>query len=99
MSTAIGSLRRTLSRSPLGLGWMRAQTTLTRPLRVSGIGLHTGRHVDVILQPAEPDHGIVFYRSDVDTYIPALAEEAGRFDHATALGPKGRDVQTVEHLL
>lgn len=78
---------------------MRAQHTLARRVRLSGIGLHSGRHVHVVLHPAAPGHGIVFYRSDVDSVVPAVAEEAGRFDHATTLGERGRDVATVEHLL
>jgi UDP-3-O-[3-hydroxymyristoyl] N-acetylglucosamine deacetylase len=78
---------------------MRQQTTLARSIRVSGVGLHSGRHADVVLHPAEGDHGIVFYRSDVGSFVPALAEEAGRFDHATSLGPKNANVATVEHLL
>ena len=78
---------------------MRAQNTLARRVRLSGIGLHSGRHVHVILHPAAPGHGIVFYRSDVRAFVPAVAEEAGRFDHATTLGERGRDVATVEHLL
>ncbi|MEO6326428.1 MAG: UDP-3-O-acyl-N-acetylglucosamine deacetylase [Thermoanaerobaculia bacterium] len=78
---------------------MRMQATLARPCRIAGVGLHSGRHVEVTLHPAEAGHGIVFYRSDIDAFIPALAEEAGRFEHATSLGAKGRDVSTVEHLL
>lgn len=78
---------------------MRYQSTLAHPTRVSGVGLHSGRHVNVLLQPTEPGHGIVFYRSDVDEFIPAVAESAGQFDHATSLGPRGRDIGTVEHLL
>jgi len=78
---------------------MRAQSTLVRRVRLSGIGLHTGRHVRVVLHPARADHGIVFYRSDVDAFVPAVAEAAGRFDHATSLGARGREAATVEHLL
>ncbi|HEX5856153.1 MAG TPA: UDP-3-O-acyl-N-acetylglucosamine deacetylase, partial [Thermoanaerobaculia bacterium] len=59
----------------------------------------TGRHVRVALHPFGEGKGIVFYRSDVDAFIPAVAEEAGRSDHATSLGERGRDVATVEHLL
>lgn len=77
----------------------RSQQTLARPIRVSGVGLHTGRPANVVLHPADPDHGIVFYRTDVDRFVPALAEEAGHFDHATSLGPRGGEVSTVEHLL
>lgn len=78
---------------------MLVQTTLARSVRISGIGLHTGRHTHVVLHPAGAGHGIVFWRSDADAFIPALAEAAGRFDHATSLGERGRDVSTVEHLL
>jgi UDP-3-O-[3-hydroxymyristoyl] N-acetylglucosamine deacetylase len=78
---------------------MRAQNTLARRVRLSGIGLHSGRHVRVVLHPAGPGHGIVFYRSDLDSFVPAVAEEAGRFDHATTLGTRGCEVATVEHLL
>jgi UDP-3-O-[3-hydroxymyristoyl] N-acetylglucosamine deacetylase len=78
---------------------MRAQHTVVRSVRIAGIGLHTGRHVRLTLHPYGEGQGIVFYRSDVDAFVPAVAEEAGRFDHATALGERGRDVGTVEHFL
>ena len=78
---------------------MRAQNSLARRVSLSGIGLHTGRHTRVSLHPFGAGQGIVFYRSDVNAFIPAVAEEAGRFDHATSLGERGREVSTVEHLL
>jgi UDP-3-O-[3-hydroxymyristoyl] N-acetylglucosamine deacetylase len=78
---------------------MKFLSTLGRPVRVSGVGLHSGRRAEVVLTPAEPNHGIVFYRSDKDVFIPALAENAGHFDHATTLGERGGEVGTVEHLL
>jgi len=73
--------------------------TLSRSVRVAGVGLHTGRHVTAVLHPAEAGRGIVFFRTDVGSVIPAVAEEAARFDHATSLGRPGREVGTVEHLL
>lgn len=73
--------------------------TLSRPVRVSGVGLHTGRRAHVTLHPAESGRGIVFFRTDVGAVIPAIAEETARFDHATTLGRPGREVGTVEHLL
>jgi UDP-3-O-[3-hydroxymyristoyl] N-acetylglucosamine deacetylase len=78
---------------------MRSQATLSRSLHLSGIGLHSGRHVDVVLHPAPVDHGVVFHRTDVDRRLPALVEEAGALDHATTLGPRGAEIGTVEHLL
>ena len=78
---------------------MRSQTTLARAVRVHGIGLHTGRQTQVILRPADPGEGIVFFRTDVGREIRAVSEEAGRFDYSTSLGPAGEEVGTVEHLL
>jgi UDP-3-O-[3-hydroxymyristoyl] N-acetylglucosamine deacetylase len=78
---------------------VRTTSTISHPVRVAGIGLHTGRHVEAVLRPAAAGDGIIFHRTDVGATIPALAEEAARFDHATSLGEKGRDVGTVEHLL
>jgi UDP-3-O-[3-hydroxymyristoyl] N-acetylglucosamine deacetylase len=78
---------------------MQGSLTLARSIRVPGIGLHTGRRGHAVLHPAEAGHGIVFVRTDVGATIPAIAEEAARFDHGTSLGRQGRQVGTVEHLL
>jgi UDP-3-O-[3-hydroxymyristoyl] N-acetylglucosamine deacetylase len=78
---------------------MERLQTLARSIRVPGVGLHTGRHAVAVLHPAEAGHGIVFVRRDVGAVIPAVAEEAARFDHATSLGRPGCEVGTVEHLL
>jgi len=78
---------------------VRESSTLSHAIRVAGIGLHTGRRVEATLRPARPGEGILFERTDIGVAIPALAEEAGRFDHATSLGEPGREVGTVEHLL
>lgn len=78
---------------------MRLQTTLSRTVKVSGVGLHSGHLVQATLRPAPAGRGIVFVRTDVGAVLPALAEEAGRLDYATSLGERGREVGTVEHLL
>jgi UDP-3-O-[3-hydroxymyristoyl] N-acetylglucosamine deacetylase len=52
-----------------------------------------------VLRPADPGEGVVFYRTDVGREIRAVADEAGRFDYSTSLGPAGEEVGTVEHLL
>jgi len=78
---------------------MRSQATLAQSVHVHGVGLHTGRPVEVVLHPAGANQGIFFFRRDTGTAIPALAEEAGRLDYSTSLGAPGSDVGTVEHLL
>ncbi len=78
---------------------MRLETTLSHPVSITGVGLHTGKPLYVRLLPAPEGHGIVFFRTDVSARIPAIAESAGRLDYATALGEPGREVSTVEHFL
>jgi UDP-3-O-[3-hydroxymyristoyl] N-acetylglucosamine deacetylase len=78
---------------------MRDQATIANPVRVSGVGLHTGRHATVVLHPASAGNGITIHRTDAGSVFPATSDEAGRLDWATRLGPSDGDVQTVEHLL
>jgi len=41
------------------------QHTLNRPVSCCGIGLHTGKPVNMTLKPAAPNTGIRFHRSDL----------------------------------
>jgi len=79
----------------------RRQRTLKASIGCVGVGLHSGLRVNITLQPAPPDHGIIFRRTDLGIDIPA------RFDHvvdtrlATVLGLDGASARigTVEHLM
>jgi UDP-3-O-[3-hydroxymyristoyl] N-acetylglucosamine deacetylase len=70
-------------------------------MRATGIGLHTGRKVLMVLRPAPANTGIVFRRVDLDppVDIPARAIYVTETTLGTtlAVGPAG--VSTVEHLL
>jgi UDP-3-O-[3-hydroxymyristoyl] N-acetylglucosamine deacetylase len=61
---------------PAGLTSLRVacQTTLKASIDCVGIGLHSGRRVQMALHPAAPDHGIVFRRKDLG---PASLSPAG----------------------
>lgn len=86
---------------PLGPSAMSSnaeQTTVARPVRKQGIGMHTGAVTALTLLPAEPDAGIVFI-SDSGTEVPATAEHVMATDRATTLGRGPVRIQTVEHLL
>ena len=51
------------------------QTTVSKPITFEGIGLHKGLKSKLLVLPAEPDFGICFKRTDVqsgDAYIPAI---------------------------
>lgn len=80
---------------------MIRQRTLKAPIRVSGIGLHSGKKVFMSLLPAGVDHGIVFRRVDVSpvTDIPAIATLVGETTMCSTLIQDGVKVATVEHIM
>lgn len=77
------------------------QSTLNKPLTISGIGLHTGRQITMILRPAEPDSGIIFHCSDGErrVSIPAVSANVVDTRLATVIGKDGMSVSTIEHLM
>ena len=80
---------------------MALQRTLGNSIRASGIGLHTGRKVLMVLRPAPPNTGIVFRRVDLDppADIPARATHVTETNLGTTLAVGVASVSTVEHLL
>ena len=54
---------------------MLKQRTLKETNKTTGVGLHTGARVEIVLRPAAPDTGIVFHRVDLPrpVSIPANA--------------------------
>ena len=77
------------------------QKTLTKAVELKGIGLHSGKAIDLVLKPAAADCGFVFVRTDLDLQveIPALAQYVSKTDRGTTLSVEGVDVQTTEHVL
>jgi len=80
---------------------MALQRTLRNSIRASGIGLHSGRKVLMVLRPAPPNTGIVFRRVDLDppADIPARATNVTETTLGTSLTADGGTVSTVEHLM
>lgn len=77
------------------------QRTLAKDVKVTGIGLHSGKKVTMKLIPATPDFGIQFVRTDIQNSKPmkANALTVGTTENATTLGTGIEAVHTVEHLL
>lgn len=79
------------------------QVTLAKPVRVEGIGIHTGQVTRLTLRPAAPNTGIRFLRTDVldrDPAISATAEAVCGVRLGTVIGNSdGVTVSTVEHLM
>ena len=78
------------------------QRTIAEKISCTGVGLHTGKPVQLTLHPARAGSGIVFVRTDVrePVEIPARPSSiAGRVHLATTLVRGGATLDTVEHLL
>jgi len=76
------------------------QTTLTKPISVSGVGLHTGVEVNMTLRPSPANTGYIFVRTDLDNFeIPASVEYISHCSYATTLMRRGVVLSTCEHLL
>ncbi|WP_128253575.1 UDP-3-O-acyl-N-acetylglucosamine deacetylase [Falsirhodobacter deserti] len=79
------------------------QRTLKSAVSFSGLGLHTGRPVRMIVRPASADYGIWFRRTDLtlgDTLIPARWDAVIPSKLCTLLeNPEGASVSTVEHVM
>jgi UDP-3-O-[3-hydroxymyristoyl] N-acetylglucosamine deacetylase len=80
---------------------MLKQRTLKNSIRATGVGLHTGKKVLMVLRPAPANHGIWFRRNDLDqpVDIPARAESVGETTLGTTIVRDGIKVSTIEHLL
>ena len=80
---------------------MLKQRTLRKAISTTGVGLHTGARVDLVLSPAPPDSGIVFRRTDlpVAVEIPAHAAEVGDTRLSSTLKRGAASISTVEHLM
>ena len=78
------------------------QKTLSKPLTLEGIGLHSGKHCIVNILPGAVDQGIVFKRIDLkkNNIIEAKYYNVSAAVLCTTLeNNHGAKVSTVEHLL
>ena len=77
------------------------QQTLAKPVNLQGVGLHSGKQIELILNPAPENSGIKFIRTDLDPVveIPALANFVSKTDRSTLLLKENVEIQTTEHLL
>ncbi len=80
---------------------MLKQRTLKTAIKTTGVGVHTGARVDLVLRPAAPDTGIVFHRVDLPQAIaiPANALHVGDTRLSSTLKLDGASISTVEHLM
>tara|TARA_Y100000589_G_C27131847_1_gene620920 strand:+ start:651 stop:1595 length:945 start_codon:yes stop_codon:yes gene_type:complete len=79
------------------------QNTLARPVEISGMGVHSGRYVEITIHPAPAYHGIKFNRTDVidsNYIIPATVDHAVPHPLCTRIeNCDGVGVNTIEHFM
>ena len=77
------------------------QHTIGQSVWCSGVGLHSGLKVAMVLKPAPQDHGIRFRRTDLPGSPTICAHYNNIIDtfQATTIGAAGIAVSTVEHLM
>jgi UDP-3-O-[3-hydroxymyristoyl] N-acetylglucosamine deacetylase len=80
---------------------MLRQRTLKSVVKATGVGLHSGVKVSLVLRPAQPDTGVVFRRVDLKSPVDLKADPFGVGDTrlASCLERDGVKVATVEHLM
>jgi len=80
---------------------MIKQRTLKNVIRATGVGLHTGKKIYLMLRPAPANAGIIFRRIDLDepVEIEAKPDNVGDTMLSTSLVKDDVKISTVEHLL
>src|SRR6266850_3346566 len=80
---------------------MIKQRTLKNTIKTTGVGLHTGARVELVLRPAAANAGIVFHRVDLDrpVAIHADALHVGDTRLSSTLKHDGAAISTVEHVM
>jgi UDP-3-O-[3-hydroxymyristoyl] N-acetylglucosamine deacetylase len=80
---------------------MLKQRTLKSLVRATGVGLHSGEKVTLVLRPATPGTGIVFHRVDLNPVVDIKADPyaVGDTRMASCLEKDGAKLGTVEHLM
>jgi UDP-3-O-[3-hydroxymyristoyl] N-acetylglucosamine deacetylase len=78
------------------------QKTISKEINFTGVGLHSGKDVNVTILPAEENFGIRFVRTDLDSKLElkALYDNIVDTRNCSCLGDKnGNIVSTVEHIM
>lgn len=80
------------------------QRTIKKPIRLTGVGLHTGVKVNLRFKPAPPNTGINFIRIDVKDSPMIKANilqilDQDKSPRRTSVGNGSIEVHTIEHLM
>jgi UDP-3-O-[3-hydroxymyristoyl] N-acetylglucosamine deacetylase len=90
-----------MAHNHVGIRVPRAQTTIARPVSISGIGYWSGLDVNIQFRPATVDSGIVFVRCDGPSPVKIPARVGNRVDimRRTSIARDEFSVDMIEHLM
>ncbi|MGN1394713.1 MAG: UDP-3-O-acyl-N-acetylglucosamine deacetylase [Succinivibrionaceae bacterium] len=80
---------------------MIKQRTIKQEVHASGIGLHSGKKVNMVFKPAKANTGVVYVRTDLNprVYMKASADMVRDTELCTAIvNDRGDRISTIEHL-
>ena len=77
---------------------MIEKRTIQKEIHLSGVGIHSGKEVDLLLRPSSST-GIVFRRTDLNNLELILDTKKIKAKSSTYLTSEGCKIQTLEHLL
>ena len=78
------------------------QKTIKGPISFNGIGLHSGKKVNMTIKPSSPNSGIIFKRTDLQNnnlIIPNVFNVVSANLCTTISNEFGAKVSTIEHLM
>ena len=76
------------------------QQTIRNIINFQGIGIHSGKPVNIAIKPTSTDMGIVFVRTDLNnTQVPVKPAMLANSSRATILNHQNIKIATPEHLL
>ena len=78
------------------------QKTVKSEINFNGVGLHSGKNVNLKIKPAKPNEGIVFIRTDLienNVVIPGIFNVSSANFCTTISNDFGTSVSTIEHLM
>ncbi len=78
------------------------QKTIKKSIKISGVGLHTGKNVTITIKPALPNTGIIFKRTDLNKnnlIIPNVYNVSNASYCTTISNESNVVVSTIEHLM
>ena len=77
---------------------MIEKITIQKEIHLSGVGIHSGTNVDLILKPSSSGQ-ILFRRTDLDNLEFSLDSKKIETLSSTSLAGKDYKIQTIEHLM